>query len=296
MKMDACGSAKKRKRLPSEDQHQEQSGHSVGEPPQPLPGTTNIHGHVNRQGKESLCELFEAETNECFIVDEQSQTTPEVSARPKPITTVDWRAELCRVLEVVPHTSNDDILDRLEDAFKELKEARRLQQTLPDQIQASPRFQVLYRVSCAEAATRLYEKPPWIVDSGPQNAHLRGSNPISNLELYLERNKDIAFIVYTDFECCQRISTLGHMRHHDHYHPVDEDVLPFIQQELTVLVSDKINPQLRCLPHWHWKGFPTRYLHQKLAVSAILIYGGSIAESRLMKQFQVLTKRLDHIS
>jgi hypothetical protein len=94
------------------------------------------------------------------------------------------------------------------------------------------------------------------VDSGPQNAHLRGSNPISNLELYLERKKDIAFIVYTDFECCQRISTRGHMRHHDHYHPVDEDVLPFIQQELIVLVSDKMKSATSMLATLALEGIP----------------------------------------
>lgn len=49
----------------------------------------------------------------------------------------------------------------------------------------------------------LFLDEPYIVNSGPQNAHLRGSRSIDNFELHLERNKNISFIAYKDYRCCE---------------------------------------------------------------------------------------------
>lgn len=66
-----------------------------------------------------------------------------------------------------------------------------------------PSYQIIHRVQCEESNNEeLYLDAPWIVKSGPHKAHLRGSNTIDNFELHLERNKEIAFIVFKEFECC----------------------------------------------------------------------------------------------
>src|SRR3569833_2877285 len=69
-----------------------------------------------------------------------------------------------------------------------------------------PRSEVIYQINCQshQGEGGLYLDPPWIVESGPALAHLRGSQAIDNLELHLERNKEITFIVYREFECCGR--------------------------------------------------------------------------------------------
>ena len=42
-----------------------------------------------------------------------------------------------------------------------------------------------------------------VEDTGPFRAHLRASGLIQNLELHLERNKSISFLVCRDYECCR---------------------------------------------------------------------------------------------
>jgi hypothetical protein len=79
---------------------------------------------------------------------------------------------------------------------------------LPSESQSGlpPRYQVINRVDClsSDEGLQLYLEEPWVVNSGPLNAHLRGSQEIDNFEVYLERNKDISFIVYRDYQCCSR--------------------------------------------------------------------------------------------
>ncbi|KAF4984482.1 hypothetical protein FZEAL_330 [Fusarium zealandicum] len=67
-----------------------------------------------------------------------------------------------------------------------------------------PIFTIDWRIRCAnsKAEDKLYLDPPWVVESGPYDAHLRGSRAVQNLELYLERNKEVAFIIYKDYGCC----------------------------------------------------------------------------------------------
>ena len=73
----------------------------------------------------------------------------------------------------------------------------------PDSRDLSPHYEIIHRVRCAaEADTYLYLEEPYIVNSGPQNAHLRGSQVIDNFDLFLERNKTISFIAYKDYRCC----------------------------------------------------------------------------------------------
>ncbi|KAL2687306.1 hypothetical protein Neosp_004863 [[Neocosmospora] mangrovei] len=181
----------------------------------------------------------------------------EARTRHRPITTIDWRAELCRVLGEPLSVSDENILDKLNAELDELKEARRLQHVLDDGHYALPRHQVIYRIQCESSGSEeAYANPPWMVESGPYNAHLRGSSPISNIELYLARNPDIAFLVYADFECCNVDPTEFPIRHLDQCHSVDEDVLPLLTQESVAIVSKKMLDALEVLAGRALQGIP----------------------------------------
>ncbi|QPC72221.1 hypothetical protein HYE68_002973 [Fusarium pseudograminearum] len=67
-----------------------------------------------------------------------------------------------------------------------------------------PRYEIIHSVRCEQSRTegRLYLDQPWVVETGPNDAHLRGSQPILNFELFLERNKEIVFVIYKDYRCC----------------------------------------------------------------------------------------------
>ncbi|RYP33762.1 hypothetical protein DL767_004629 [Monosporascus sp. MG133] len=117
--------------------------------------------------------------------------------------TIDWRGEICRFLGKPSGLTDDEILDALEATSDHIKEMKRLKTSEFAQPNP-PRFQVIHQIHCAafKDESGLYEDPPWVVESGPYMAHLRGSHSIRNFDLYLEQNKEITFIVYLQFECC----------------------------------------------------------------------------------------------
>lgn len=119
-------------------------------------------------------------------------------------TLVDWRAMICHSLDVSPEISDQDLGQAMEDASHQLKEISRLRAAARKQ-QGPPREQVIYSVECRNLGNKrkYYLDQPWVVESGPYNAHLMASSPINNFELYLERNKEIIFLVYRDYRCCQ---------------------------------------------------------------------------------------------
>ncbi|KAJ4328685.1 hypothetical protein N0V84_000876 [Fusarium piperis] len=179
----------------------------------------------------------------------------DIRARHKPITTIDWRAELCRVLEQPIDSLDEHILDYLESSLDELRERRRLELLTDNTQPASPRYQVLYRIECGDSSLVTSEKPPWVVEAGPQSAHLRVSNPISNLELYLERNKDIAFLVYADLECCS-YDPKEPLNRQVEFFPMEADAVSLLKQESVVLVSEYMEVALCELAESALEGIP----------------------------------------
>ncbi|KAL4724762.1 hypothetical protein ACLX1H_008208 [Fusarium chlamydosporum] len=203
-----------------------------------------------------------------------------IRARKKPITTVDWRAELCRVLEQHNDVSDAELLDELDLAFDELKESRHRDSVQDNGHHGPPRYQVLYRVQCevsrldgynsvdSESTTDdafvTFEKPPWVVEYGPHKAHLRGGSHISNLELYLERNKDIAFLVYVDFRCCGKEPATETPQPTYHHHPIEPITLPLYTKESIRIISPILQKALQELaasvlediPHPNFSKYP----------------------------------------
>lgn len=205
-----------------------------------------------------------------------------VRARKKPITTVDWRAELCRVLEQHNDVSDAELLDELDLAFDELKESRHCHSVQDNGHHGPPRHQVLYRVQCegsrldgydsvdSESTTDdgfvTFEKPPWLVEHGPHKAHLRGGSLISNLELYLERNKDIAFLVYVDFRCCGEEHAAETHQPSYHHHPIEPTTLSLYTKESIRIISPTLQKALQNfaasvleeIPHPDFLQYPPR--------------------------------------
>ncbi|KAK1969316.1 P-loop containing nucleoside triphosphate hydrolase protein [Colletotrichum sublineola] len=87
----------------------------------------------------------------------------------------------------------------MQEAFAEL---RRLRDAAPLE-KLPPTGQIIYKVVChVERTEALYLNPPRIVIANRDNSHLQGTQQISNLALYLERHKEISFIVQKTLECC----------------------------------------------------------------------------------------------
>lgn len=120
-------------------------------------------------------------------------------------TLVDWRAVICHCLEISPEVSDQDLSKAMVEVAEKVKEIDSLRAAARKQ-QGPPRAQIVHSVECHKwrSEQKYFLDQPWVVESGPFDTHLRGSQPINNFELYLERNKEIAFIVYKHYECCAR--------------------------------------------------------------------------------------------
>lgn len=160
----------------------------------------------------------------------------------RPHTIIDWRRELCRLLDVTSSIDDGELLDRIGPATETLRKAERENTTEEER---PPRYEILNRVTCLGSmyghGDRLYLDDPWIVESGPYTAHLQGSHPIHNLELHMERNKEITFIVYRHFECCRAVPPK------DINDPLGSDTSRLLRAETITLISEELSKALERL-------------------------------------------------
>jgi ribosomal protein S15P/S13E len=127
---------------------------------------------------------------------------------------IDWRRKICNFLNMPSTCTDDEIIEELEVKDKLLRETESLKR-LACSNQGPPRVQIINRITCQDSDEHgLYLDEPWLVEMGPHRAHLRCSRLVDNLELYLERNKDIVCIAYRDYQCCGKsppVSNPGHL-------------------------------------------------------------------------------------
>jgi hypothetical protein len=87
-----------------------------------------------------------------------------------------------------------------------LQENLRLRSLLEEEqppAQLPPSFwKVLHRVHCAgEAEKRMYTDEPYQSKYSNGQCHLCGRDEVKNIDLFIERHKEFAFIVYIDYRC-----------------------------------------------------------------------------------------------
>ncbi|ETS79874.1 hypothetical protein PFICI_07403 [Pestalotiopsis fici W106-1] len=123
--------------------------------------------------------------------------------RRRPRRTIDWRYEICTFLDKPCDVPDNDLLDAFEEASGTLGEIERLRRQASDQ-HIPPRYQVVHEIICHHDRTErgIFLERPSVVNYGPHGAHVRSSRGISNKEVFLERNKEITFLVWRQYECC----------------------------------------------------------------------------------------------
>ncbi|PTB53826.1 hypothetical protein M431DRAFT_6109 [Trichoderma harzianum CBS 226.95] len=214
----------------------------------------------------------------------------------RPVLTIDWRAEICRLVDVTTQVSDEDLFKAIERTSQNLKELDSLRSKVTKKL-GPPRGQIIYSVRChaARGRTWLYLEQPWAVEEGP-DVHLRGSKPINNFDLFLERNKEIAFIVYKDYECCGDLPPeinkskieLG----------LDIDASTFVVGEQIQLISADLKLALRNLASEAFEGIPHPFLDEKENPTIehpymFLFHRRKEAEEVTMKQSQDAQRHLD---
>ncbi|KAH7126025.1 ATPase [Dactylonectria macrodidyma] len=197
------------------------------------------------------CDPAPSSTRESEDEAEPNRLHQESRIRHRPPMMVDWRRELCRFLETPNESTDDDILEKLEETSKLLREAEHLK-LLAFAQQGPPKFQVINRIECHNFDEHgIYLDMPWVVESGPYQAHLRCSSLIPNLDLHLERNKDVTCIVYRNFACC---GTSSSRASRSQTYGVDPSSL--LVEEYVCIVSDELKTALTQLAEVALQGIP----------------------------------------
>lgn len=181
---------------------------------------------------------------------------------PKTTTSIDWRYELCHFLRLDPNTSDNAVFHELQAASARMKEAERVKE-MSVAHQGPPRHQVVHIVFCGSSGERvLYLEEPWTVRAGSYHAHLRGSDQVNNMDLYLERNKDVSFLVIREYACCQTksYSTERHGLESD----TDTAPMTMLVEEHIDVVSHTLRSMLASLSHAALQGIlHPRFSHDR---------------------------------
>lgn len=146
---------------------------------------------------------------------------------------------LCSLLKISPESPIEDIFQATAKAEESLREVEHLRK-LVDKKQEPPRPEVIYIVRCHEGGSIHYHDEPRILGSGPNHDHRQGNTPVRNLELFLERHKEVTFLVYRTLECCKK----GQGRKNDSSESISI-VNPILRSALITMAEDALND----IPH-----------------------------------------------
>jgi hypothetical protein len=110
---------------------------------------------------------------------------------------VDWRSHLCRVLNADLGSPDASLLETVRRIEADL--TRPTVKLRKDDIY----FNILHRIECQKDKSRyLYQDMPYFMNQNGEDDHLRGRRVVSNMELYIERNRGLSFIVFKHYICC----------------------------------------------------------------------------------------------
>lgn len=171
-----------------------------------------------------------------------------------PSLTIDWRTTIIRSLNIPHNVSDDELIEAMNEISGKLKEVDQLR-VIAKMQKAPHRMEVIHTVRCSSSSTKKYLGQLEAVKSGLSNIHLRGSQSINNFELFLERNKEIAFIVYKEYECCNMSRTSPRREHGEMGVEVNASTLlrgeyiHLLADELRTALADIVEAALSGIPH-----------------------------------------------
>lgn len=169
-------------------------------------------------------------------------------------TIIDWRHVIRGFLGLPSECTDEEVIKGLQTTTDKLKEAERFR-LHPEAAREPPRSQVIHTIRCDSSdETAMYLGDPWIVQAGPHDAHLRGSQHVANLELYLVRHKEVNFLVHREYQCCAaQPPSIDRSRPQK---GLSVDLAPMITREYLSIVSPQLKYALIELSKNALKGIP----------------------------------------
>jgi hypothetical protein len=129
----------------------------------------------------------------------------------------DWRSMLCELLQIAPDANNQVLLSRLDIATRK------------------------FELAGKESSTQDLSAPYHIVH---RSVHLRGGTEIKNLELHIERHKNLTFLVYNDYTCCKAPATASDRISKQDRDQNAQDINLYKSEESVCVISQQLSHAL----------------------------------------------------
>jgi hypothetical protein len=192
-------------------------------------------------------------------------------------------------------TPDKEILAALDAAYESLRELELWKNQVSAQ-RGPPRFQVINRITCHSFKSERgsFLDSPSVVDYGPHSAHVRSSSKVDNIELFLERNKEVTFLVYRDFECCGRTAPAESLLYQEGSNEANFKAL--LVRETISIISPELESAMVDLGRNALKGIPypdfesdeettqhpyTWWFHRRQSISSAMTRMGTESQKHL---------------
>ncbi|PQE27770.1 hypothetical protein CJF31_00009998 [Rutstroemia sp. NJR-2017a BVV2] len=161
-------------------------------------------------------------------------------------------SEICRIINAPPNTNHQILLAMI----RGLKEKSRQYDSLSStdtENSVALQYQILHRVKCYRDSRKpifgTYQRHPVLMANEDRSYHLHGGQPLTNLELFIERQRGISFVVFKDYVCCTIERPVNRFcpRFRDPVKVNSEKLSSFVENESMALISQDICDALKAM-------------------------------------------------
>ncbi|PQE06093.1 hypothetical protein CJF30_00005034 [Rutstroemia sp. NJR-2017a BBW] len=121
-------------------------------------------------------------------------------------------SEICRIINAPPNTNHQILLAMIQELKKKSQQYDSLSST-ETQNSVALQYQILHRVKCYRDNRKpifgTYQHQPVLMANEDRSYHLHGGQPLTNLELFIERQRGISFVVFKDYGICDALMAMA---------------------------------------------------------------------------------------
>ncbi|KAM3089215.1 hypothetical protein ACMFMG_000820 [Clarireedia jacksonii] len=161
-------------------------------------------------------------------------------------------SEICRIIDAPPNADNQVLLAMIQGLKERSQKYDSLSSTETKNFVAL-QYKILHRVKCYRDSRKpilgTYQSHPALMVNENRSYHLHGGQPLTNLELFIERQRGISFVVFKDYVCCTMERPVNRFcpRFRDPAKEDSEKLSSFVENESMALISSGICDALKVM-------------------------------------------------
>jgi hypothetical protein len=161
-------------------------------------------------------------------------------------------SEICRIIDAPPNADSQALLTMIRD-LKEKSQKYDSLSSVETKNFVPLQYKILHRVKCCRDFRKpifgTYQSHPVLMVNENRSYHLHGGQPLTNLELFIERQRGISFVVFKDYVCCTMERPVNRFcpRFQDPANENSDKLSSFVETESMALISQSICDALKAM-------------------------------------------------